>query len=218
MTSKTREALILDNIPVKALSRFWANVDRSNQTGCWLWIGNKNKGGYGYFDLADLSRDKRSKRLLAHRISGMLFWGVIGDRVLLHTCDNPACVNPFHLKSGSQHENMLDKVLKGRARGGIYYGEEHPHTTLTNTQVLQIRTFFADGNWTVKELAIKFGTSKATIAKIISRVTWKHLPDQNDNFKRSNLVKNKRREAQKIYGNYPFKKNMFCMWKCFLML
>lgn len=31
-----------------------------------------------------------------------------------HTCDFPPCVNPDHLFAGSQSENIIDSVLKGR--------------------------------------------------------------------------------------------------------
>jgi hypothetical protein len=32
-----------------AEERYWEKVDRSDETGCWLWTGAKNTQGYGYF-------------------------------------------------------------------------------------------------------------------------------------------------------------------------
>jgi hypothetical protein len=41
--------------------------------------------------------------------------------VAMHLCDQPWCVNPDHLKIGTQQENVQDCVAKGRRRG------PHPH-------------------------------------------------------------------------------------------
>lgn len=37
---------------------------------------------------------------------------------ILHSCDNPLCVNPKHLSRGSHKANMKDMAQKGRARNG----------------------------------------------------------------------------------------------------
>ena len=36
--------------------------------------------------------------------------------VILHTCDNPRCINPNHLIQGTHQDNMQDKKLKGRSK------------------------------------------------------------------------------------------------------
>jgi HNH endonuclease len=35
---------------------------------------------------------------------------------VMHSCDNPPCCNPNHLSIGTHHENMIDSMLKGRAK------------------------------------------------------------------------------------------------------
>jgi hypothetical protein len=37
----------------------------------------------------------------------------------MHTCDNPRCVNPTHLKAGTWDENNKDRVAKGRSAKAV---------------------------------------------------------------------------------------------------
>lgn len=60
----------------------------------------------------------RPKRFKAHVFSYLAFKGKYrAGRVLLHACDNPRCVNPDHLKPGTQSQNVRDCVRKGRHGG-----------------------------------------------------------------------------------------------------
>jgi hypothetical protein len=52
----------------------------------------------------------------AHRVSYTEFKGPIGDKLVLHECDNRLCINPEHLWLGTQMENVKDMIDKGRAR------------------------------------------------------------------------------------------------------
>lgn len=93
------------------LERFHSKYKEAVDTGCWVWKTDCVHG-YGSFWL-------QGKVYRAHRASYMLFSGVIplGMNVL-HTCDNPSCVNPQHLFLGTQQDNMTDKRLKGRQPEG----------------------------------------------------------------------------------------------------
>lgn len=90
---------------------------------CWTWTGAIGKGGYGNFY-------DGSKYVNAHRYSYMLFIGTPPkDSVVMHTCDVCSCVNPKHLKIGTQKDNLQDMYSKGRNRGLETYeqqrGEKH---------------------------------------------------------------------------------------------
>lgn len=91
------------------LYRLMALVNKNRPNGCWTFMGRKNGDGYGQL----APKGKRSQG--AHRVSYMLFIGEIPpDKVVMHTCDNRECVSPFHLKLGTQVENILDMCSKGR--------------------------------------------------------------------------------------------------------
>jgi len=82
-------------------------------TECWNWKFHKTSDGYGRVSYAGKAR-------LAHRLSKYLYgdinWKTFmnPDKILMHTCDNPACINPGHLRVGTQLENIADRVKKGR--------------------------------------------------------------------------------------------------------
>lgn len=80
-------------------------------SGCWEWRGARNEHGYGLVSLA------RSGITAArvHRIMYERFVGTIPDeQVIRHKCDNPPCVNPAHLEAGTQYQNIMDMVERGR--------------------------------------------------------------------------------------------------------
>ncbi len=86
--------------------RFWVKVKQTDY--CWEWEGSRNKDGYGTFKIGN-------DVVLAHRFAYQYIYGKTPKQVM-HKCDNPPCVNPDHLFSGTQFDNMRDKQLKGRAR------------------------------------------------------------------------------------------------------
>lgn len=88
--------------------RFWKNVRKT--AGCWEWRGSNNGRGYGRIMF-------NRQRTLAHRLAWQFSRGAIPpDMSVLHTCDNPGCVNPDHLFLGTQTDNMIDAAHKGRLR------------------------------------------------------------------------------------------------------
>lgn len=90
-----------------AWSRFWSKV--AVGSGCWLWNGSRLKSGYGRFMC-------RGRVRMAHRMVAEWVYGPLRSRWALHSCDNPPCVRPSHLRVGTRADNMRDMAAKGRAR------------------------------------------------------------------------------------------------------
>lgn len=98
--------------------RFWSFVDRSGgPDACWPWRGARLKG-YGQF-----RRD--GNRRIATRIAWEYVTGSPppDELVIMHTCDNPPCTNPAHLKPGTDADNNRDMWAKGRGSRGEKHAE-----------------------------------------------------------------------------------------------
>lgn len=148
--------------------RFWERVDKRGPDECWPWLSGTNALGYG-----GISTGKRpAASLLAHRVSWMLHQGQIPDGLdVLHSCDNPPCVNPAHLWLGTRADNNIDRHLKGR--DAVLPGEKNGRAKLTSAQVLEVRA--ARGKQA--DIGRRYGIIQSTVCAIKARRLWKHLED-----------------------------------------
>lgn len=149
--TRTKE-LILNNINI--------------ENNCWIWKKHLNHCGYGTIT-------HNNKKYLSHRLSYLIFKGKIPkDLYVLHTCDNPPCVNPDHLWTGSQFDNMLDMKQKNRSsKGLIRAGQNNPKSKLKNKDINVIKDLYKNGT-KVKEISKMFNVYWTTIYKILNNETW----------------------------------------------
>lgn len=125
----------------------------------------------------------------AHRVAWILTHGAIPPGMdVLHHCDNPPCVNPAHLFTGTHTDNMRDMFAKGRRHtvtpsGERHWsrrlpermprGERHGMARLTAEQAAAIRVAYARGDVTQRELAARYGVSRPTVSAIVTGRHWK---------------------------------------------
>jgi hypothetical protein len=137
----------------------------TTQTDCMIYSGYKDPDGYGRWDVRI---NGAKKTFLAHRLVYEMTHGVLPQGVVVrHTCDNPPCVNPFHLVTGTHVDNQADKVARGRQAKGEALGS----SKLTEAAVREIRQ--SADSW--QALAVKFSVTEGTIRAAAHRQTWKHV-------------------------------------------
>lgn len=142
-------------------SRFWAKVEKAD--GCWLWVGAKNRKGYGVINTA-------SGMSLAHRVSFVLSGAPIPSaKHVLHQCDTPACVNPAHLFLGTNLDNVRDRDSK--RRGNQVHGVANGRAKVSDAGAAVIRC----SPLNAKELAAIFQIDVTTVRQIRNNETWKHV-------------------------------------------
>jgi transposase len=137
----------------------------NTETGCIEWTACKTKAGYG-----QLSVDR--KMMFTHRLSYEANIGPIPEGLhVLHSCDNPCCINPDHLRVGTPADNAQDKIDRGR----ILLGEKHGGAKITENDVIEILRLNEFGV-SKKDLARAFGVSASSISLIVKGINWKHIP------------------------------------------
>ena len=167
--------------PITLAMDFWSHIDMTGN--CWIWLAGKDGEGYGVVSV-------NNKQVKAHRFAYQSAFGPLtADKpFVLHSCDNPSCVNPAHLFAGTNKDNMDDMNRKGRhARQfgdqnparmhpeRMPRGEGHGNTKLSDVQVRAIRSSYALGAITLRELGRQYNVSFQCIGLIIVRKRWNHI-------------------------------------------
>lgn len=130
---------------------------RKDDSGCWIWTSSLSSKGYGKFQIANT-------HWRAHRAAYHVYVAEITDptMLVLHSCDNPSCVNPAHLSLGSNQDNMTEKKDRGRAASG----ERHGMAKLTDAQAEEILKEALQGDKSMRRIASDHGVSLGCVGNI----------------------------------------------------
>ena len=161
--------------PIRAYN-FWTKVALGSPSDCWEWQAADDGHGYGAFGV-DGNRVRK-----AYRVAYELTYGKIPDgNVVRHMCGNPPCVNPYHLRTGTQANNGIDR----RAMGREPVGESRSNAKLSNAQAREIYNRYHHEGERVSQIALAFaggdGVSAGTIYSLVRGNSWRSIIDPSSN-------------------------------------
>lgn len=160
--------------------RFLSKIDKGAEDECWPYTGARTGGRdgntYGTFRASSPRSNVYAHRYAYALANGIHFQDIGRKTVIRHKCDNPICCNPEHLEPGTQAQNVMDKVERGR----LLRGEEVGNHKLFEPDVLEIRQRLDSGE-THESIASSYGVCRTTITNISNGKIWSWLADNDNN-------------------------------------
>lgn len=143
------------------LEDIWKLIEKTEY--CWLWRGRLDKDGYGIWWFE--GKNVRPHRLILE-INNQ---PVKQSEVSRHLCHVRNCVNPKHIVSGTQKENIEDQLRRGTFARLKY----------DDSLIKQIREEYRTEKTSTRKLAAKYGVSKSQIYLIINNKSRTIEKDKN---------------------------------------
>lgn len=159
-------------------------------SNCIIFPGYKDKDGYGKVSV-------KGKVVRAHRHAyceaNGLSLDAIADMVVMHSCDNPSCINAEHLSIGTHIDNIADKISKGRQRSGgaKVAGERNGRAKLTKEIVEKIRNIYKPKckHFGIRALAREYQVDPKAIRCVINGTTWRKPSEKMEDFKQIESIR-----------------------------
>lgn len=147
---------------------FWRQASlTANDEKCWEWQGDADKDGYGRIRID-------GKRFRAHRLAFFFEHKrhPSDDLQVLHSCDNPCCINPKHLREGTPQDNADD--VKARHRQYVSPTEKHYNAELEPDTVRYVKRQKQLGRENIA-IARELDISNKMVWDIDHGKSWKHI-------------------------------------------
>jgi hypothetical protein len=156
------------------IAHFWERVRIGGPDECWPWQAGKDARGYGAV------RANGVKKVATH-VAFLLTYGrwPAPGLFLLHSCDNPPCVNPAHLREGDRAANIRDAIERGQM--WWHRGSAHRRAVLTEELVMEMRRRFQSGE-KPSAIALTLGKKLGTVERICYQPEryWSHVPTHGE--------------------------------------
>jgi hypothetical protein len=174
--------------------RLWRHTSKSvDVNACWPWTGCLI-GRYGRISTGTRDRNGRYGVERAHRVSYEIHNGPIPPGLfVLHSCDNPPCVNPKHLHLGTNVDNMREAVERKR----FPLGEAKATARLSEQQVCEMRRRLHAGE-RVGAVAGAYGVDRSTVRRVASGIYWGHVGEPVWRSRRRRLSSAEREEMRRL--------------------
>jgi hypothetical protein len=164
----------------RATKRFWSRVDVKGPNQCWLWKGRWRRPTAAP-EIYWMGRNTPVSRISFELHSGKALPKYNRhdkkSPIVMHSCDNPPCCNPAHLKKATHLENARDREAKSRGgqTGNPTAGESRPNAKLTEQSVKEIRRKYIPRKYPVRRLAKEYRVGIHLITAVLKRKRWKHV-------------------------------------------
>ena len=160
-THRHRTKSALPEAMTAAAPRLFRRVVKCPDTGCWELHGATDKKGYARMNVA-------GHNVAAYMVAFVAVYGDVERQVVMHSCDNPKCVNPEHLSPGTYHQNNADMWARGRGVG---------QRKLTDGQVKEIRELCDARVASQDRIASMYGVTQAVIHRIKTRKSYRWVKE-----------------------------------------
>jgi DNA-binding transcriptional regulator YiaG len=133
-----------------------------DKNGCFICTSHK-PGKRGY--------PRLHEKLVFRHVFEEMFEPLEPNQVVRHLCDNKMCINPEHLKKGTQKENISDAIRNGK----FPIGSQRNYAKLDELQVYGIKILIEATDLTNAEISHITNIPKSLIKPIRQGRTWKHV-------------------------------------------
>jgi hypothetical protein len=161
--------------PEGIAERFWSKVDRSGgEDACWPWLAGKDKDGYGKFSYGPHPDGSgvHQEHVRSHRFALATVGDVPAVMLVLHSCNNPPCCNPRHLRAGTALENVRDCIDADRKSRGLKSALAKASTNkLTPDTVREIRAARRGGEHP-DQIAARYGIHPQHVRRVARGARW----------------------------------------------
>jgi hypothetical protein len=133
-----------------------------DENGCFICTSHK-PGKRGY--------PRMHEKLVFRHVYQEMFEPLQKGELVRHLCDNKLCINPEHLRKGTQMENVQDAIRNGRIRRG----SQRPEALYDELQIYGVKVLMKNTDLTNSEIEYITKVSKCTIEGVRSGKQWKHV-------------------------------------------